>query len=384
MFKKKPQFKWVKAYIDETIADKAVADFTEKSLEVEGIQTVAQCLSESANKKFETLELYGNNIGDEGTNILVDKILNCMPTIRTVNLEFNNITVYGVQKLCSFLRTNRNIENISLYSNTIGDDGAALIADMLQTNIGLQSLNLFGCGITDHGVALLAQAIQNKNTTIKSIELSNNPIATETYLDIIQALMERNKGDKFVVIPNFPTIQNTDVVVPKLDIPVTAGHRVEESISESPIVLPSPRHTPVPPSPLGTIPSSHGPLTARRQNLQIAKTQVPPKIDYYAKSVSESDWFSEKSQLMELVDQLTAQRKQLLILIGKDLDVAYKEPKMKVVVCPVPRVETGKERKEVIGSSATLPPEAQKIERRKSLARDLKTSNLSLAAVKDI
>lgn len=221
---------------------------------------------------FSTLEMYGNNIGDEGLMELKD-VIDAFPSICNIKLEFNDITSAGAQMLAQWLQTNNNVKRLNLYENRkIGDEGALAFAGLIKQGTSLKSLNLFGCGITDVGARAIAKAIMETKSSLV-VDLNGNNVDES----IIQAFT------------NYMTNKsNTDL--PEI---------VEE--------------------------------TEERQKQGLVSTQPPPRISSQAhtQAYNALEWEAQRVYFIKTLERLTQERRNNLILLYKD---ANYDPANNVVV----------------------------------------------------
>ena len=86
-----------------------------------GAISISQALM--VNQTLLELEMFGNNIGDEG----ITAISSSLSSITVLNVSRCGITFTGVTSLSKALSTNHNIRKLWLYGNPITVDGACLI-----------------------------------------------------------------------------------------------------------------------------------------------------------------------------------------------------------------------------------------------------------------
>ena len=86
------------------------------------------------NTTLERLDLYANNIGDEGAKALASA-LEKNTTLVLLELAKNNIGDEGAKALATALEKNRSLERLYLELNYIGDEGAKALATALEKNL---------------------------------------------------------------------------------------------------------------------------------------------------------------------------------------------------------------------------------------------------------
>ncbi|KAK3281841.1 hypothetical protein CYMTET_10391 [Cymbomonas tetramitiformis] len=153
------------------------------------------------NTSLNTLDLEGNNIGNEGAEALAaalspneEGVFNTF--LNTLNLGRNNIGNEGAEALAAALSPNEegvfntSLNTLDLESNGIGPEGVQALADALTPNaegVFNTSLNALGLGanwIGLEGVQALADALTPNaegvfNTSLNTLDLSNNDIGPE-------------------------------------------------------------------------------------------------------------------------------------------------------------------------------------------------------------
>ena len=82
---------------------------------------------------------------------------------------------------------NHSLQQLDIYGNNISDDGISAIAGAL-SNCRISELNVMGCGITLTGARSLATALYSSNT-IRELWLNRNPITVEGALLIVNSVV---------------------------------------------------------------------------------------------------------------------------------------------------------------------------------------------------
>ena len=161
-------------------------------LKIEGVKALAQALvnfrSVSDGPRL-SLNLAHNDIGDEGVKAL-DKSHSKylwqgggLPDLFSMQLDDNQISPQGILTLCSLMIKNMRVRNtplklISLSNNPIGDEGIVYLSKLLFCQSSLTALYLNHIGIGDAGVRLIAQALSSKSS-LTDISLKFNDAITE-------------------------------------------------------------------------------------------------------------------------------------------------------------------------------------------------------------
>eukprot|EP00667_Euglena_gracilis_P029289 EG_transcript_38535 len=112
------------------------------------------------NTSLQSIDLSGNDIGDDGTAFLADA-LKGNTTLKEINLDQNVIGPEGAVHLNALLKGNTTLHSISLADNVLGSTGAAHVAAALRTNATLQRLEVGGQDdIDDETLQLIADLLQ--------------------------------------------------------------------------------------------------------------------------------------------------------------------------------------------------------------------------------
>ena len=177
----------------------------------EGVKQLSNILK---NSQLSSLNLGGNNIGDEGVKQLSNGLKNSQ--LSSLNLEENNIDGEGVKQLSNILK-NSQLSSLNLFGNNIDGEGVKQLSNILK-NSQLSSLNLGGNNIGDEGVKQLSNGLKNsqlsslylgynnigdegvkqlsnglKNSQLSSLNLRNNNIGDEGVKQLSNVLVNNNK-----------------------------------------------------------------------------------------------------------------------------------------------------------------------------------------------
>ena len=159
-----------------------------------GAQHLAQALC--VNTSVKTLDLSLNPLCDEGAKALAEMLggngAESSGTVNTtlehVNLSRCDIGRLGTQHLAQALCVNTSVKTLDLSLNPLCDEGAKALAEMLggngtessgTVNTTLERVDLSDCRIGPVGAQHLAQALC-VNTSVKTLDLSHNPLDDET------------------------------------------------------------------------------------------------------------------------------------------------------------------------------------------------------------
>ena len=130
-------------------------------------------LFDDANCQLSGLNLWQNNIGDEGVKQLSNAIVNSQ--LRSLNIGLNNITDKGVQQLSNVL-VKSQLSYLHLGNNNITDEGVQQLSNVLVKS-QLSSLDLGNNNITDKGVQQLSNVLVKSQ--LSSLDLGGNNITDE-------------------------------------------------------------------------------------------------------------------------------------------------------------------------------------------------------------
>ena len=133
---------------------------------------LANLLGGTSNMR--TLLLIQNGIDDEGVNILVGALANSR--LSGLYLSGNRITARRCQSLVAMLENvNSNLEELYLTSNNIRDEGAPLFANAFATNRKLKTLDLDFNGITVEGWSSFSKILCD-TSSVNNTFLSNHTL----------------------------------------------------------------------------------------------------------------------------------------------------------------------------------------------------------------
>lgn len=148
------------------------------------------------NKQCIGLYLGLNKFTSIGISVLADSLKD-NKTLERLSLFDNQICDNAIYFLAKILSTNNgNLKKLDLGKNKITDQGVRHLAEMLKVNKTLTLLYLTQNEITDDGVVILADTIQNYNTTIELLHLSENKRLTDSCVDSLVSMIEHNQSLK--------------------------------------------------------------------------------------------------------------------------------------------------------------------------------------------
>ena len=117
-----------------------------------------------ASGSLEVLELWGNNIGDEGAKALAGAI-GASGSLATLDIGYNNIGDAGAKELAGAIGASGSLATLFLGNNKIGDAGATAIADAIGASGSLTLKTLRVGSLNGH--AELVAACKSKGVELK-------------------------------------------------------------------------------------------------------------------------------------------------------------------------------------------------------------------------
>ena len=118
-------------------------------------------------------------------------------TLRTLDLQANNVTNYGhelhgLRQLCTSLEANATLRHLNLDNNDLRAEGAAMVAQALTTNSTLRELCLESNGLEDEGASAVADVLRRRVHTMSlQVWMRCNHVAQETREAVGQSIDAR-------------------------------------------------------------------------------------------------------------------------------------------------------------------------------------------------
>ncbi|CAF0895642.1 unnamed protein product [Adineta steineri] len=138
---------------------------------------------------FTTLDLSANQIDDKGTEALVSILRNLM-TLTTLNISNNQISNHGIKAITDALKYSKTLTKLDLSSNQIDATGAHYLAEALEHNqTTVTSLNISNNSIGPEGAKCFANTLRNTKT-LNELIMSNNRIGNTGAEHLSDALKE--------------------------------------------------------------------------------------------------------------------------------------------------------------------------------------------------
>lgn len=146
----------------------------------------------SVTSQLSVLQLFGNEIGDQGLKILCEGLQNQYNKVQELNLQYCNLTAASMKDLSTALSSGHSqLKKINLSKNEIEDAGLQTLSKCLQHPFcKLESLSLSDCGLTEACCPLLAEALMSKHCSLSEIDLSVNEFGPEGALVLCNALKQ--------------------------------------------------------------------------------------------------------------------------------------------------------------------------------------------------
>mmetsp|Transcript_31151 Transcript_31151/g.69962 ORF Transcript_31151/g.69962 Transcript_31151/m.69962 type:complete len:325 (+) Transcript_31151:217-1191(+) len=182
-------------------------------------------LKAGGGSPIRVLNLYGNNLGDNGAASIAEIFKNNNEAgipLELLGLGVNAIGARGAGALAKTLGECPAcpLKTLGLYRNDIGDEGAAAIAPMIKNNqIALSSLFLGGNGVKNGGAKALSDALP-RNTHLKVLSLEGGTIGDEGAQALAAALAISQSVTMVDVRSCLPTHRGC-----------SAGHLTEEDVA---------------------------------------------------------------------------------------------------------------------------------------------------------
>ena len=140
------------------------------------------------------LNLFGNNVADQGVPHLCDALKDGNCKLTELNLGNNRITDQGVGHLCDALKDgNFKLTELNLSGNSVTDQGVAHLCDALKdVNCSLVKLDLAFNNMADQGVAHLCDALKDLNCKLNRLDFCANNITDQGVAHLFDALKDGN------------------------------------------------------------------------------------------------------------------------------------------------------------------------------------------------
>ncbi|KAG6495668.1 hypothetical protein ZIOFF_043494 [Zingiber officinale] len=150
-------------------------------------------------RTFRSVDLSGRNFGDDGLFFLAKSLgyNRLLKAAEEVDFSGNGITAVGLKALDGVLQTNTMLKTLNLSGNNIGDEELrsvlwgfhGCLSDILKVNGCIQKLQLNSSSIGDEGERVIVDMLK-ENQTLCVLELNNNMIEYSGFASLAGALVE--------------------------------------------------------------------------------------------------------------------------------------------------------------------------------------------------
>lgn len=177
-------------------------DLSGNNISSNGIESLSKTLTKNA-KQLETLNLDSNKIDARGVRSIAAMLSTVK--LKSLMLAYNQCGE-GIRELVEQIRTdpNTHLEMLNLSKNNINTIDAMFIVRLLESNQSLKTLNLYGNTIgsrhaqeekpqrSDIAKKMVVALINNKNTQLKNLNLTQNAIQPDEANEILNFLKDTN------------------------------------------------------------------------------------------------------------------------------------------------------------------------------------------------
>ena len=214
--KTKSAVEGIKIYINESKPHTLNLSYTQLTLkELDEIMPLIV-----SNSSLLTINLSGNNIGDNGISILMNGLLQRKKSISNLILSDCSITSNGVFTIAHAISNFKKLVHIDLSNNAISEEGAIRMGEFLLQNATLTTLNLFNCKFSSAGAYSILRAVKI-HPKIEYLNIASNPIPYHI-MRLISYFMSKNSSPKLkslvtndllsqVFILEYPYIKNNEI-----------------------------------------------------------------------------------------------------------------------------------------------------------------------------
>ncbi|XP_038620252.1 ribonuclease inhibitor [Tachyglossus aculeatus] len=135
------------------------------------------------------LQLSDNPLGDAGLDLLCQGLLDPKCGLRTLQLEYCELSPASCESLAAVLRTGPALEELTVSNNELGEDGVrALCRGLLDPRCNLHTLKLEGCGVTGACCRELSGVVQHKES-LRDLCLGENKLGDAGAAQLCQAVL---------------------------------------------------------------------------------------------------------------------------------------------------------------------------------------------------
>jgi hypothetical protein len=174
-------------YLSEALTDNsflALLNLSKNNIDTLGVVPLAKMLG--INQHIIELDLSNNKLGYQGIIILVGA-LEANTGTKNLNISVNNIGIEG-GAIVSTLITSSKILDLNVSSNNIEDMGAAHMLSKINRDSAIRQINLANNGITDALAEDLEEILNDKLSSIITLDLTNNNLSSDKLRSIEQIM----------------------------------------------------------------------------------------------------------------------------------------------------------------------------------------------------
>lgn len=143
-----------------------------------------------AKQSLKELSLAGNELKDEGAQLLCESLLEPGCQLESLWVKTCSLTAASCPHFCSVLTKNRSLFELQMSSNPLGDSGVVELCKALgYPDTVLRVLWLGDCDVTDSGCSSLATVLL-ANRSLRELDLSNNCMGDTGVLQLLESLKQ--------------------------------------------------------------------------------------------------------------------------------------------------------------------------------------------------
>lgn len=146
------------------------------------------------NTYLTVLDISMNEIGAAGAECMASVIANPCSCLKNLQLYGNHLGPAGVRHIIRAMEQNKEIRTLNIGNNNGTDAVCEDIGEMLNANATLEDLDLRLNSISPEGIRELCKRGLVKNTTLRKLTLSGNPIGPVGGEEVSKALTSRGRS----------------------------------------------------------------------------------------------------------------------------------------------------------------------------------------------
>ena len=173
-----------------------------------GIENLSKILPDM---RLGVLDLASNSIDQASLEILSRTL---PPSLNTLNLSANKIDAKVIPTLIHTLRRLKELQTLNLAGNNMGDDGVKVLGEYL-TDATVQVLNLSNNDIGDSGACNLSQLLPL--TQVSSLDMEGNNIGNDGVIPLLENLENSNIRILNIMRNKFNNHEEVEMRIKSLD-----------------------------------------------------------------------------------------------------------------------------------------------------------------------